>query len=206
MATIRLSGNKISSRHWLAFKTADKFQRNPIWYVSVTGIALLGNFAKGTGSTWKGHDLLIDVDISKPFDKIKASATGLIFGTPVLRSVHWTVQAGLNSIFNQSKAVNSGHAVDSFQLIDPQQLTNTATIKCALAVRDVDAFIHRVGFKLNLLVYLSGDSGGVSTTTTTATTATTTATTSAATTATNILTGGKVSGKLGGKTGRKTKD
>lgn len=154
MATIRIGSNKISSPHWLVFKTGSSVLNRAVYYVSFTGIAELDTLAKGSGSSWQAHTLLIDVDLSQPFNEIPASPT------PYLVK-QWTVYAGLNSIFNQNEANNSGHAVDSFQLTNADNINSkVATIKCDLALRDVDAFLHKVAFKLTLLVHTGLQLGG----------------------------------------------
>ncbi|MBK8610822.1 MAG: hypothetical protein IPL84_13015 [Chitinophagaceae bacterium] len=62
--------------------------------------------------------------------------------------------AALNSVFNQNQSVNSGHSVNTCRLKDVNPNgnfgSNTITLELGLAVRDSDAYLHRVGFNITL--------------------------------------------------------
>jgi hypothetical protein len=62
--------------------------------------------------------------------------------------------AALNSVFNQNQSINSGHSVNTCKLkeVNPDGNfgSNTITLELGLAVRDNDAYLHRVGFNIML--------------------------------------------------------
>ena len=56
----------------------------------------------------------------------------------------------LSSLFNKSHAVNAGWAVDAFGGPGPVKITNEVELWANLAVCDIDGYLHRVSFILNL--------------------------------------------------------
>jgi hypothetical protein len=73
----------------------------------------------------------------------------------------WAPFAALSSVFNQDESVNSGFAVDTWRpnpfdtkvdAFSSAMLSNLFTgIRVDLAVRDSDAWIHRVSYSITLL-------------------------------------------------------
>ncbi len=73
----------------------------------------------------------------------------------------WAPFASLSSIFNQGQSINSGFAVDTWRpnhfangtsVLSNQQVNNIFNgINVDVAVRDTDAWIHRVGYNITLL-------------------------------------------------------
>ncbi|MBV6443684.1 MAG: hypothetical protein EPGJADBJ_05467 [Saprospiraceae bacterium] len=151
---ISIYQDKIESRHWLVFRTNEKVGKQDVFFVSLSGIAVFD--FKGNSANWLREELEIHAPI--PVNNIPvtvpppAPEPGYYF-VPSFKSRNWVVFTSLNSIFNESHAVNSGHAVDTFQLTNPQSLTDNAVIKSIVAVRDTDAHLFRVGYKAELLVY-----------------------------------------------------
>ena len=160
---IHIKYNQISSRHSLIYKTAD---HGGYYHVICTGI-VTPKF-KNTdpyGKKWIRTDLTVDIKL--PTHRIPKPHSNA-----VLRAKHWTVYGGLNSIFDNGglngKALNSGHAVDSFGLLNPSNLTpHIAKVRFRLAVKGVGnraqtnqypnikhtSVLESLAFKINLLVY-----------------------------------------------------
>jgi hypothetical protein len=70
-----------------------------------------------------------------------------------LRFKYWAPFATLNTISNDDIARDALWAVDNFNVADPQHVARGVTVNCALAVRDIDGFILRVGY----IIHLVGD-------------------------------------------------
>jgi hypothetical protein len=73
----------------------------------------------------------------------------------------WAPFASISSIFNQNQSINSGFAVDVWRpqpfgsgtdAFSNQQVGNLFSgVQVDVAVRDTDAFLHRVGYNFTLL-------------------------------------------------------
>lgn len=148
---ISVQPNQIASPHWLIFKTNEKVNDRDVYFISVSGVAVL-NF-KGNSANWLRDEL--DIQVSIPIDKIPLPPIPGPDYYPQYKCKHWVVFASLNAIFNQDHAVNSGHAVDSFRLDIPANavVNKVIGIKAQIGVRDTDAYLYRVGYKVDLLVY-----------------------------------------------------
>ena len=57
----------------------------------------------------------------------------------------------VNSIFNAGHSVNAGYAVDSCGVDRTGQFNHFVSIQGAVAIRDVDAFLYRIGYYSTLL-------------------------------------------------------
>jgi hypothetical protein len=99
-----------------------------------TGIAVF-NF-KGTGSGWRKDTLTFQV--------------GRTFTTTQFKKAVAT--AALASISNVEHAVNAGWAVD--KVAARRASTGKVELAMDLAIRDVDGYIHRVGYEVNVLAKL----------------------------------------------------
>jgi hypothetical protein len=100
-----------------------------------TGIAVFS--FKGTGSNWR-HDS-ISFEVGRVFTStqfVKAVAT-----------------ASLASIANAQHAVNAGWAVDR---VEAKRATGSGKTKLTikLAVRDIDGYLYRLGYEVNVLAKL----------------------------------------------------
>lgn len=96
-----------------------------------TGIAVF-NF-KGTGKEWLRDTLTFQL--------------GRTFTSAQFRNV--VVTASLASISNKSHAVNAGWAVDK---VEAKRASNgKIELTMNLAIRDVDGYLHRVAYEVNVL-------------------------------------------------------
>ena len=121
------------SVHWTVMNTADGQTA-----FTLTGI-IVTEF-KGVGNQWERGRLEFPVSI-QPL----APGKGL-----VLR--HWAPFVTINSISNDDISKDAGWAVDGFSLADPEKFAVAGvTVRCDLAVRDVDGFIFRIGYHLHLV-------------------------------------------------------
>ncbi|MGX9726200.1 MAG: hypothetical protein ACTFAK_02420 [Candidatus Electronema sp. VV] len=57
----------------------------------------------------------------------------------------------VNSIFNAGHSVNAGYAVDSCGVDRTGRFNHLVSIQGAVAIRDVDAFLYRIGYYSTLL-------------------------------------------------------
>ncbi len=146
----------VESEHWLAFKTNDRVGTQDVYFVSVSGVAHIEY--KGNSGSWFTNDVTIHVNLPVwdiPVPPPPDEGTDMMHN-PIFKSKNWVVYASLNSIYNHSRAINSGHAVNNFKLHNPHHLSNgLAKIGIRVSVSDRDAYLYRVGFKADLLVYFS---------------------------------------------------
>jgi hypothetical protein len=68
-----------------------------------------------------------------------------------LQLVRWAPFVTLNSISNDGTAVNAGWAVDDFTIPFTEAPMTAVSVKCDLAVRDIDGYVLRVGYQIHLL-------------------------------------------------------
>ena len=122
----------LESPHHVVFETKDG-----LLSYTLTGV-LVGEL-EGSGQKWLRFTMNFGVPIP-----------GLPSGKG-LKLVHWAPVATLNSIANDSTAVDAGWAVDGFRLLDTTAVRNSVDLACDLAVRDADGFVLRVGFSIHLL-------------------------------------------------------
>jgi hypothetical protein len=133
--------DRYESQHWVVFKTGDSNGGQPLVSYTLTGVALAT--VQGTpGQHWNRPVL----DLSIPIPQLPANKG--------LTLVHWAPYVGLSSIANDHEAVDAGWAVDSFRLLNPDEQGMTSVeVTTAIAVRDIDGFILRVGYVISLLGY-----------------------------------------------------
>lgn len=129
------SQTDIASFHWVKFNG----QQGEILY-TLTGIILVD--LKGSSQNWMGLNITCKIDIPE-----------LPAGEGLYIRYH-APSASLNSIFNERQANNGGHSVNTCRLdnIHPDGNfgTRQITLALGLAVRDSDAWLHRVGFNITL--------------------------------------------------------
>ncbi len=121
------------SKHWIHNATADGLE-----YFSMTGIILTNN--KGTGGTWLRDTYALNIKLPTfmPNDR-------------QLQVIHWAPFVTLNAIFNQAHAINAGWAVDEFWGPGPAKLKGSVTIHTALAISDIDGYLYRIGYRIDLV-------------------------------------------------------
>lgn len=147
---IEIPQNRVVSPHWLEFKTNEQFRGKDLHFLSSTGIVLSN--IKGDSSRWKRDKIILNIKVRT--DQIPTPprpSDGAFVAT--FKAKHWTVYAGLNAIYNKNHAVNSGHAVDTFKLLNSQNISDNLRVECDIAVSDIDAYLYRIGFKVDLLIY-----------------------------------------------------
>lgn len=131
------------------------------WLIVLSGVGITD--VKGEGSNWFRLTLDMQPDILPPLDHAinkhqiqKPSNAAVAFQVE-----QWAPFAAVSSMFNQNVSVNSGFAVDRWRAIfdnnkvdavTNQTLTNIfRSIEVDVAVRDIDAILHRVSYNITLL-------------------------------------------------------
>jgi hypothetical protein len=68
---------------------------------------------------------------------------------------YWAPYVTLNSVWNAGQSINSGFSVNKYDVINRQTDTrygqNTLTLLITVAARDIDAYVHRIGFTVTLV-------------------------------------------------------
>ena len=125
--------NRFRSIHGVQSTTGDGRQM-----VTLSGVVLTD--VKGTGSSWYRDQLILTIPapVSCPANH-------------GLRVQAWAPFVTVNAIYNKSHAVNAGWAVDDFWGPGPVVIIGDCTIYANIAVRDVDGWLYRVGYTLNLV-------------------------------------------------------
>lgn len=122
----------LESQHHLRFTT----QESLLAY-TLTGVVPIK--FQGTGPAFTRDTLTFSV----PVPELPAGK-GLL-------PVDWTCYVGLNSISNDSTAINAAWAVDAFRIQPPKVALTAVIVEADLAVRDSDGFILRVGYVVQLV-------------------------------------------------------
>jgi hypothetical protein len=145
--------DRFDARHWM-FVPIERASQPPnpptVPYrgcITLSGVAIV-NF-KGE-SDWQTETFILDLteDLSKAIAIAPYKpAPGRMF-VPIAEQ--WTVFATVNTRSNEHHAVDDGSGVDSFW----RDVTHVAHIIVNVAMRDVDAFLIRIGYQLSLLVAL----------------------------------------------------
>ncbi|HJZ66164.1 MAG TPA: hypothetical protein VKD70_17700 [Candidatus Acidoferrum sp.] len=107
--------------------------------VVVSGIVLV--HLKGTSQAdWLRDTLRLGIDIAR----ICPPNQGLLTeqSAPLVT---------LNAVYNQNVSNNAGYAVDSCQLLNQPQAWRTIWVDSAVAVRDTDGWLYRVGYNITLI-------------------------------------------------------
>lgn len=127
--------NRFKSVHHVHTRTGDGKE-----LIVLTGVAVI-NFKWEGGSSWhrEALDLGIDIRHILPDDK-------------VLKLDFWAPFVTINAVFNRGESHNSGHAVDTFQIVNPRAEQNPQiVVRSHIAVRDSDAWLHRVAYNVTLV-------------------------------------------------------
>lgn len=137
------------------------------WLLVLSGVAIVD--LKGvTASEWRRETVLLRPELTGPLRyainrygiPTPAGDEGLTY-TSELQVEQWTPFAALSSVLNEHESINSGFAVDLWRpnpfvtKTDPASGTTLdrlfTGIQVDVAVRDSDAWIHRVSYHITLL-------------------------------------------------------
>lgn len=110
-------------------------------YYALSGVFLTN--LKGQDQNW----LQQPIHLTIPIDVLPSPDTGL-------HIEQWVPFFTMNSVYNQDEAVNSGHAVDSFdiELLEADENFGQASVSflVSTAIRDSDAYLYRIGYNVAL--------------------------------------------------------
>jgi len=148
---IYIHENKVVSRHWLKFKTNEKVGDKDLYFFSVSGISKVS--LKGTSTKWRREKIIINVQVPTTQIPTPPKPNNFEGGYAKFIAKNWTVYAGLNAFHNTGHSINAGNAVDTFRLLHPHNIGPRLQIECDVAVSDTGAYLHRIGFKVDLLLY-----------------------------------------------------
>jgi hypothetical protein len=104
---------------------------------------------RGTSTqAWRRDQVSVELDLAPSINRLRPLSPG-----PnsywAFRMDQWAPVASLNSVYDAGASNNAGYAVDAFAVRQPAPDTSV-TLELLLAVRDVDAFIFRIGFHVSL--------------------------------------------------------
>lgn len=126
----------IESFHSVKWQSADNFT-----CYTLTGILKNADF-KGN-SDWLQQDIQLTMNIP------------MLTPGHGLHLKYWAPYVTLNSIWNAGQSVNSGFSINKYKIIniqtDPRFGQNTITLRITVAARDIDAYVHRIGFTVTLV-------------------------------------------------------
>lgn len=136
--------NHFKSVHHVHTRTGDGKE-----LIVLTGITVID--FKGEGETsWRREILDLGIDIRH-----------ILPAGKVLRLDFWAPFVTINAIFNRGVSHYSGHAVDTFQIVNPREEQNgQITLRSNIAVRDTDAWLHRVAYNITLVGQFVNPPGG----------------------------------------------
>ena len=141
--------------------------KNQKFLIVLTGVAMLD--LKGeSASQWRHETVVMLPDIQAPMQHAinrygittPPGTNGANYWT-AFQVEQWAPFAGLSSIFNRGESINSGFAVDVWRpnpfssgpdFFTNAQLNNLFTgIQVDVAVRDSDAWLHRMSYQITLI-------------------------------------------------------
>ena len=97
---------------------------------------------------WRREVVNVDLDLVPSINRLRPLSPG-----PntfwAFRMDQWAPIASLNSIHDSGVSNFAGYAVDTFAVRQPAPDTSV-TLEMLVAVRDVDAFVFRIGFQVSL--------------------------------------------------------
>jgi hypothetical protein len=169
-----IEATQFAGQNWLITPAATAVNQVPpshihqqLWLLVLTGVAIVDLKGAST-ATWRRETVSIRPDLNAPLQ----FAIGR-FGIPTppgssganwwtgFKVEQWAPFAALSSVFNQNESINSGFAVDvwrpnpfftaqdSFSNVPHTSLFSG--IQVDVAVRDSDAWLHRLSYKITLL-------------------------------------------------------
>ena len=141
--------------------------QDQMWLLVLSGVVIVDIKGK-SGAQWRRETVSIRPDLNGPLQFAVAK-----FGIPTppgsvganywmgFKVEQWAPFAALSSVFNEHESVNSGFAVDVWRpnpFASGQDSFSGAThtnlfsgIQVDVAVRDTDAWLHRLSYKITLL-------------------------------------------------------
>lgn len=126
----------IESFHSVKWQSADNFT-----CYTLTGILRNADF-KGN-SDWLQQDIQLTMNIP------------MLTRGHGLHLTYWAPYVTLNSIWNAGQSINSGFSINKYKIIhiqtNPLYGQNTITLLITVAARDIDAYVHRIGFTVTLV-------------------------------------------------------
>jgi hypothetical protein len=149
---------------------------NQKWLLVLSGVGIV-NMKGKTADDWLHDQVLIMPDMHGPlsyaisrFSIPRPPGTEGTDYNVVFQPDQWAPFAGLSSVFDQEQSVNAGFAVDDWRPFHFSSGTDAFTgqpvggiftgILVDTAVRDVDAWLYRVGYNITLegrIVFLANE-------------------------------------------------
>lgn len=124
---------KYISRHWAYSKTGDGLES-----IVLSGVIIIDQKGESE-NTWKAEQVSFNLPIRVPNGK-------------AFKLKHWAPFITINSIYNKSVSNDSGHAVDGFRIINPENAQiEYITVQADIAIRDSDAWLYRLGYNVTLI-------------------------------------------------------
>ena len=104
---------------------------------------------KGTSTqAWRREQVNVDLDLMPSINRLRPLSPG-----PntywAFRMDQWAPVASPNAVHDMAVSNYAGYAVDAFAVRQPEPATHV-TLEMLVAVRDVDAYIYRIGFYVSL--------------------------------------------------------
>jgi hypothetical protein len=127
--------NDLASRFYMHFN----IDGGKVYY-ALSGVFITN--LKGQDQNWLNEQITLTI----PIDITSIESA--------LHIEQWVPFFTMNSVYNQDEAVNSGHAVDSFDITGLEADENfgqtTVSFLVNTAVRDSDAYLYRIGYNVAL--------------------------------------------------------
>lgn len=145
------------------------------WHLTVSGVAI-ADIKSTVHQEWSIPEdlILLSSIIDRPLEfaleyfsiPIPEDSPYLVRGNkpgivPYFQVEQYTIVAALGCIFDQNTAVNAGFAVDGWDKVEFLQLEGDGNaplltnifqgIRIVVNVRDIDAWLHKVNYQINLL-------------------------------------------------------
>jgi hypothetical protein len=141
------------------------------WQLILSGVAI-ADLKCVSSNDWSGETLQLHPDIKSPIQHAIS-----VFGVSIPKDPpyvvegdgsiaylfnvdQYTIMAALGSIFDKNTSINAGFAVDSWRPVPFKNLTAAGAptlsrifqgILIDVATRDIDAYLYRVNFQINLI-------------------------------------------------------
>ena len=127
--------NNLASQFWMHFN----IEGGKVYY-ALSGVFITD--LKGQDQNWLREGITLTIPIT-PSSLDSA-----------LHIEQWVPFFTMNSVYNQDEAVNSGHAVDSFDIVGLEGDENFGQTSVSFlvntAIRDSDAYLYRIGYNVAL--------------------------------------------------------
>ncbi|MBA3284979.1 MAG: hypothetical protein H0U27_07965 [Nitrosopumilus sp.] len=142
------------------------------WHLSLSGVAI-ADFKCNSNNDWSGETLQLSPDIRTPIQyainnfsiQVPANPPYTVEGDGSIAYLfnveQYTIVSALGSIFDKNTAVNAGFSVNTWRPVPFARINgenNAPTLNrifkgilIDVATRDIDAFLYRVSFQINIL-------------------------------------------------------